>query len=223
MVFTFVNAGVIILRTTPPVLYEDNQNDANKEITDEDQELIADAALGMSTKTSTFGGSSAPHERSPLVRNPEAAIVARSLGLIKKSSREIRADLKHGTIDAPFIERLQLEQNGILPHLLTFWFTVLAIIGSIGINHTWNHWFLLTVGTLMTILMLMVTRLYQVPPSSSVFSCPFVPYVPLVGIMCNAYMMGVSNVRRIIDVLSFSSLCHSLSFWLFPFKTHANS
>mmetsp|Transcript_7489 Transcript_7489/g.18446 ORF Transcript_7489/g.18446 Transcript_7489/m.18446 type:complete len:769 (+) Transcript_7489:62-2368(+) len=185
MVFTFVNAGVIILRTTPPVINDDGTDDENGSTYDT-------ARISANTSSMYTGGASAPHERSPLVRNPEAAVVARSLGLIKLSSREIRADLKHHhMIDDSYIERLRLQQNGTWPHLLTFAFTLLATVGSLGLNHGWSVIILSSMAIMMIALtFIMSTRIYHASPQPTGFSCPLVPYVPLMGILCNGYMMG---------------------------------
>ena len=189
MVFTFVNAGVIILRTTPPVINNDDTDDEN------DPQMTYDTT-SISAKTSSMytGGSSEPHERSPLVKNTEAAALARSLGLIKLSSREIRADLKHHhMVDDSYIALLQLQQNGAWPQFLTFAFTVLSIVGSVGLNHGWSLMILGTMAIMMIALTFALSRIYYASPQPTGFSCPMVPYVPLLGILCNGYMMGVST------------------------------
>eukprot|EP00934_Nitzschia_sp_Nitz4_P008671 Nitzschia sp. Nitz4//scaffold198_size39746//37591//39705//NITZ4_007608-RA/size39746-augustus-gene-0.6-mRNA-1//1//CDS//3329540539//8661//frame0 len=152
-VFTFVNAGVIILRTRPAE--------------DLEPSLLNDA-LNV--------------ESSPLVQDPSAAATARSLGLVKKSSQQIRQSIRNLSPTAP-------ESNGSKPHWLTAIFTFSCLLVSIGLS---NDWSILLMISFATIALICAVLLFLLPQASTpdTFTCPMVPLVPLMGILCNSYMMG---------------------------------
>jgi hypothetical protein len=159
-VFTFVNAGVIILRMRPPAI---------------DEELTDSSSVEL--------------EASPLVRDAQAAKVARSLGLVKQSSRQRRDSIRlsiASTISSP---PQSVTENGYEPHLLTLGFTLCSILASAGVTHGWHRTFvgvciLLGIGCTVSL-----SRLPRAPPPDT-FTCPMVPWVPLMGIACDSYMMG---------------------------------
>lgn len=177
-VFTFVNAGVIILRMQPP-----DENDNGHDLDDKDH---------------------APLESSPLVRSPVAATVARSLGLVKQTSRQIKEGSLRSSLNndhssqqwysfssgssGQFLE--DVHQNGSKPHALTFGFTVCSTLASVGVSNGWQHKEL--VMGLVVFGIFCLVRLSYLPRSRppDTFSCPMVPFVPLCGIVCNSYMMG---------------------------------
>jgi basic amino acid/polyamine antiporter, APA family len=166
-VFTFVNAGVIILRTRAP-----------------------DAAVESTTYVTISS-----LESSPLVRNKEAGAAARSIGMVKKSSLQIRDSLQGSswqlggtrsdttaTVDAT-------QQNGSKPQWLSFLITLGCLLASAAVTHGWN--FAVVVASILVVSTCggALFFLPQVPPPET-FKCPWVPFVPLMGILCNSYMMG---------------------------------
>jgi hypothetical protein len=169
-VFTFVNAGVIILRTRAP--------ESTTEITQDDSFTV---------------------ESSPLIQNKEAGAVARSMGLVKKSSRQIRDSLRSslrrsgGTragTDA-------VQENGSKPQWLSFLFTVSCLLASAAVSYGWNS---AVVGVSVLVGSICAGALFflpQVPPPET-FECPWVPFVPLMGILCNSYMMGSMPVGHFL-------------------------
>jgi hypothetical protein len=160
-VFTFVNAGVIILRMRPPAIDE--------------EELMDSSSMEL--------------EASPLVRDAQAAKVARSLGLVKQSSRQIRDSIRlsiTSTISSP---PQSVHENGSKPHLLTLGFTLCSILASAGITHGWHRTFVGICIFLGIGCAFLLSRLPRAPPPDT-FTCPMVPLVPLMGIACNSYMMG---------------------------------
>lgn len=162
-VFTFVNAGVIILRMRSP------------------------------DEPKFTGSTDLPIESSPLVRNPDAVSAARSIGIVKKSSRQIRDSVRSSTHDPQGIAD-QINQNGSKPHWLTFLFTLSCIVASAGLSHGWN-WTLVVIAWIVGIVCAgILFTLPRIPPPET-FTCPMVPFVPLMGILCNSYMMGSMAVR----------------------------
>ena len=160
-VFTFVNAGVIILRMRPPM----------SEI---------DEIIGPSV------------EASPLVRDSEAAVMARSLGIVKKSSLQIhdsvlRMNLAAAAARSPLPRNVY--ENNSKPHVLTVLFTLGAVLASVGISNN-LHYVLVCLSLLLCLMCALL--LFQLPKSKppETFNCPFVPGIPLLGILCNSYMMG---------------------------------
>ncbi|KAI2514373.1 amino acid/polyamine antiporter [Fragilaria crotonensis] len=121
-VFTFVNAGVILLRMRPLTTISDNTT----------------ASSPYAKETTPLLG----EPKSPIVRDPRAAAVVRSLGLIKKSSRDIRTSLG---LRVPVIPLLGILCNsymmGSMPS--TTWLVIsawlmagLLFYGIYGIHHS---------------------------------------------------------------------------------------
>ena len=163
-VFTFVNAGVILLRTRP-------------EPTEEDQR-----------QQQEFSPYIQPPEASPLVSKPDTAAIARSLGLIKTTSREIQKSLRETE------PRLVVSGNGAKPMWYAAIFTVSATLASIAFSSKWSTWSLSLLLLCMLVAGALLFTLPQSPPPDT-FSCPFVPAVPLLGILSNSYMMGSMPVE----------------------------
>ena len=159
-VFTFVNAGVIILRTRAP-------------------------------ETTAPVDSTSAMESSPLVQNKEASAVARSMGLVKKTSRQIRDSLRtsEGTTSYATASTEAVQQNGSKPQWLSFLFTLSCLLGSAAVSHGWNF---AVVGVSLLVGCTCAGVLFYLPQVSppETFQCPWVPFVPLMGILCNSYMMG---------------------------------
>jgi amino acid transporter len=175
-VFTFVNAGVIILRTRPTASSDDEEDD--------DEQV---GLLGLSS--------------SPLVRDAEAATLARSLGLVKQSSRQIRESARLSSQSSAASHspspRPCVHQNGSKPHTLTFLFTVCSILASAAFTNGWHHG-IVVVSILISIsCAVLLLRLPKSRPPDT-FACPLVPGVPLCGIVCNSYMMGSMPVRNVL-------------------------
>ena len=165
-VFTFVNAGVIILRMRPPDLPEP-------------------------TPVNSID------ETSPLVQDVKAAAVARSLGLVKKSSRQIRDSMRSvsSAVDTGTLLDL-VHRNGSKPHWLTFLFTLGCVLASAGFSRSWNPYFIGWAAIVGLASAGILFRLPKAPPPET-FTCPMVPFVPLMGIFCNSYMMGSMPVRLV--------------------------
>ena len=219
-VFTFVNAGVIILRMSPPLIPEMAEFEREKEpdekveasskrlesnILDERSRLIPPTSstvgnLDISLNTSTASSSS--RVRSSLLPDDGGAI------LVREATRDLNGNSLLVGIesdDAINLERqLQLlEQNGSKPHLLTLVITICAVLSSRGMSHLWPVWLIMTILSIMLLSVNLLFRLPQsVPPST--FSCPSVPAIPLLGILCNSYMMGSMPL----------STWYVISFWL---------
>jgi APA family basic amino acid/polyamine antiporter len=169
-VFTFVNAGVIVLRTRLPDLPE-------------------------------------PHadfrpEASPLVQGAEAAAVARSMGLVKKSSLQIRDSLRPSSarsrtaFNTSTLLVDSVRQNGSKPQWLTFLFTLSCVLASAGLSNGWNRVLIFAPAAVGVCCGGLLFTLPKVPPPET-FTCPLVPFVPLMGILCNSYMMGSMPVSTI--------------------------
>merc|ERR1712194_260637 len=151
-VFTFVNAGLIILRMSPPLIPEMTELERDKEpdekaeasserlgsnILDERSRLIPPTSstagnLNISHNTSTASSSS--RVRSSFLPDDGGAI------LIREATRDLNGNLLLVGIesdDAINSERqLQLlEQNGSKPHLLTLVITICAVLSSRGMSH----------------------------------------------------------------------------------------
>jgi len=212
-VFTFVNAGVIILRMTPPLIPEvaeaeaggfDNiasnekvastRNDAlfgQRDSQDERSRLIAPnkRAVGYKKKRGRNTHNKASSTRSSLLPDEGGAV------LVKEASREFNSTIPvlAGNNDESKTNsdrqlRL-LEQNGSKPHFLTLLFTIFAVFASRGISYSWPLWL---VTIMLGIMLLSVNSLFRLPQAAppSTFSCPCVPAIPLLGIVSNSYMMG---------------------------------
>ena len=172
-VFTFVNAGVILLRTSP-----------------------GDGAdVGQTQGTVDESTALLPPPPSPLVRDPQAAATARSLGLVKDTSLHILQSSVRGST-----RLFSVEHNGRKPIWLLLTFTLSAIVAS-AVLSSWetNHnestfaWQAAIICTVLVVVVLgaavVLARLPQSPPPTT-FTCPGVPMIPLFGILCNSYMMG---------------------------------
>ena len=180
-VFTFVNAGVIILRMRP--------------------EPAAD------TCSDDHSATSADFETSPLVYDPRAASMARSLGLVKLSSRDIQTSIRT-TFTSPSVH-----ENGTKPQWLTLLFTVSCILASAVYSFSWIIGTICVLGSMGAAILLF--RLPQSPPPDT-FACPFVPVVPMMGILCNCYMMGSMPVRLERSQLLLSTSIQLTASLLFP-------
>jgi APA family basic amino acid/polyamine antiporter len=174
-VFTFVNAGVIILRTRPT-----SSDEGDEEDTPFDQVGLLESS-------------------SPLVRGAEAATWARSLGLVKQSSRQIRDSARLSQSSATSSPRpmLSVHQNGSKPHSLTLVFTVCSILASAGFSNGWHHG-IVVVSILISISCVVLLSWLPRSRPPDTFACPMVPFVPLCGIVCNSYMMGSMPVRTVV-------------------------
>jgi amino acid transporter len=160
-VFTFVNAGVILLRMRPT---ENEENSGTPNIHSEETPLLW-------------------NPNSPIVRDPRAAAVVRSLGLIKKKSRDIRMELGNRGI------YYTVHDNGSKPVWLVVIFTLGTLLTSVSITNSWNICISLAMLLIALISALGLFILPRTAPPET-FACPFVPLVPLLGILCNSYMMG---------------------------------
>jgi APA family basic amino acid/polyamine antiporter len=157
-VFTFVNAGVIILRTRQPS--DDGEDD----------------------------DSSASAEASPLVLDTEAAAAARSIGLVQKSSRQIRDSIR-ASISSSTSKPVRVQDNGSKPHWFTLLFTIGSVLASAGISREWHRGIVVVCIIMSATCAFLLSRLPRSTPPDT-FTCPMVPFVPLMGILCNSYMMG---------------------------------
>ena len=205
-VFSFVNAGVIILRMRGPTCFADtNDNDANgNDVIPNETSLL----LNMDRLVTM-----APMESSQavVIPDPTAAVTARTLGLIPKSSREIRQLVQQQDSERHIMDsnssRSSRSGGGIddaqKPICYVLLFTVASIIAShtAANNNSDNDndgdknshlYFLFTLTVCGVIMVVTAILLWQYPksPPPDTFTCPFVPVVPLLGILCNAYMMG---------------------------------
>lgn len=150
-VFTFVNAGVIVLR-----MKTTRQNDP-----------IPTGLIETNEHICGF-------ESSSTVSSPDE---------ILKSRNVIRATSNLSTYYS-----VHLFKNKSIFFLLLFTLSVLFF--SFNINHHWNSrllFFLSAFIAASTSYFLLVHPKCK-PPST--FQCPLVPFVPMLGIACNAYMMG---------------------------------
>ena len=166
-----------------------------------------------------------PHhhdERSPLLPDDGGALI------VKRSSRDVRVELRDMSFSASSnvvvvdpstafsvntSEMTQLEQNGSWPHWLTISFTVSAVLISgilshsdneIDNNSTMTKVVLILLTCVMVLCGVLLSRLPQAAPPET-FTCPLVPIVPLMGILCNSYMMGS------MPLSTWSAIC----MWLF--------
>ncbi|VEU34075.1 unnamed protein product [Pseudo-nitzschia multistriata] len=217
-VFTFVNAGVIVLRMTPSLIQieidtknDDEESDAGQ---GSNKKTEADAGWNLSSEntaqnersylipcktngrertnnicSSSCTATCCAERRSSLLPDEGGAV------LVREASREFRSSLR--SISSSIVDNgesfesqhLLVELNGSKPYWLTLIFTVSAVLFSASMSHSWR------IGTrlvLVTIMLLSVATLWQLPQSNSpeTFSCPCVPAVPLLGIFFNSYMMG---------------------------------
>lgn len=181
-VFTFVNAGVILLRMAP--------NNADEE---EGEKNESSGGIDVSFAKSYSA------ELSPLVRNPTQAAAARSLGIVKRTSGQIRQLSVRSTSSAVSVG--DFNDNGSTPGWMTLAFTASAIMCSVSFSHGWG------IGYAMVFLLVAVASaavLFSLPkaPRPETFACPCIPAVPLLGIACNSYMMGSLPLETWSAILS---------------------
>lgn len=164
LVFTLVNAGVILLRVQPSI----------GEVTNE--EMTSQRAV----------------ESSPLiVRDIKAASVARSLGLVGVKSEEIRLSVRNSfrNRNSPIPSA-----TGNKPIWLLLLFTATALATTVVLSNELSPWIAFVCPFLLSYSAMKLISLPQIPPPET-FACPWVPTVPLLGIACNAYMMGSMSLK----------------------------
>lgn len=230
-VFTFVNAGVIILRMTPPTLnHQQHRPEEDEKVPSSTIEMdivttttatmvehalgsgkvgfLPGDVIGAGSKIKDSNHHCVDDERSPLLPDKGGGAI-----LINMSSREGRmvtgrhqGDVSSFTegvtttrTSATTTAAIGLEKNGSRPHWFTFGFTLCAILVSVSLSFmeepsssSSRAVIILIVsllGTMMLWCTIMLLRLEQTSPPST-FNCPWVPIVPLMGIVCNSYMMG---------------------------------
>ena len=193
-VFSFVNAGVILLRMRPTTVNM--------------QESVSVVDEGGSFAVTASSPLPELLLRSPMVQNPAAEAVLQALGLRKQTSLEIRKYVEKR--DSIRLMRVSsnstgtslastVADNGSKPVWLVLCFTLSAFTASAILNHSspngndgsatarWIVLWLCVVAIILTTLMLLA--LPQSPPPET-FTCPMVPAIPLAGLASNAYMMG---------------------------------
>ena len=241
-VFTFVNAGVIILRMSPPLIVEMRELKVDK-IDDVDACDESDEKAGNSTTDKSMRSESNIHNEQSRLISPTSREVdyhhrccisstsfsssqARSsllpdgggAILVREAARDLNSTssfIESGGNNGTNSERqLQLlEQNGSKPHLLTLLFTILAVLSSMAISCSWSVWLIITMLSVMILSAISLSRLPQtVPPGT--FSCPCVPAIPLLGIFSNSYMMGSMSLSTwyVITIWLFLGVCIYFSY-----------
>ncbi len=194
-VFTFVNAGVIILRMTPPTGTTLTAMTGRDDV----------AAVREGREWDPDNGRDDVHrdERSPLLPDEGGAVLLKHY-----SSREVRVELQklgsshvvdgnNGPINSLEMEtQARLSRNKSWPNWLTLCFTICAVCLSAILSQINDSergaGFMTLVAALASLLFVsavLLCRLPQSPPPDT-FTCPLVPVVPLLGILCNSYMMG---------------------------------
>ena len=161
-VFSFINAGVIVLRMRGATALEDT---ADASVTSQHEQT---AALLL-------------HSWPSFSSETESERLARSLGLVGTSSREIRRMVQES--------ESQQSRESTTPTWLVFIFTMASILASLGATNDWHEYMI--IGCLILMVVSAISLFGQpksMPPET--FTCPFVPTVPLLGILCNAIMMG---------------------------------
>ncbi len=214
-VFTFVNAGVIILRMSPPLIpeiielgvAEDSDekigtpftfaaNESKRSecsILDEQSRLIPPLSMKADSlrriyNVSVDTSSNRTSTRSALLPDEGGAI------LVREATRDLSGNsslVDSGSDDTTKSgnQLRSLEQNGSKPHLLTLVTTICAVLSSTGVSHSWPAWLIMTMLAITFLSAIALFRLPQISPPST-FSCPYVPAIPLMGIFANSYMMG---------------------------------
>jgi hypothetical protein len=84
---------------------------------------------------------------------------------------------------------LDFRENGSRPVWLVFIFTTSSILAFIGLSNEWHFWVSASLGVFMVVSAFSIYCLPKAPPPET-FACPLIPTVPLLGILCNSYMMG---------------------------------
>ena len=234
-VFTFVNAGVIILRMTPPLIpevaslpadtvYDDSSkkgltphpasaegtSSSGRSFYDERSRLIlpiSNAVNSYNSSRTTSNANFSAHTRSSLLPDEGGAV------LIKQTPREpdLGSSFTNNSRNrgANLEKKLRLlQQNGSKPHLLTAMYTISAILFSMGISHSWDVWLAIIMSIIMFLCVNWLSRLTLGAPPNT-FSCPCVPAVPLLGIFCNCYMMGSMPLSTwyVITIWLFAGVC----------------
>lgn len=169
-VFSFVNAGVILLRMRGATALDDYTCTDVSESTP----LVTAAVRDGSTYAV------------PSDKGNEMDIVASSLSLRQTSSRQIRRvvqESERGMLPWP-------NQSESTPAWLVTIFTVASTLVALGITNDWHVFLNLGFGFVGTVSALLLCLHPTLPPPTHTFACPGVPTVPLLGILCNCYMMG---------------------------------
>mmetsp|Transcript_18913 Transcript_18913/g.41110 ORF Transcript_18913/g.41110 Transcript_18913/m.41110 type:complete len:745 (-) Transcript_18913:97-2331(-) len=218
-VFTFVNAGVIVLRMTPPLIPKvigTEKGETNGDIYDGSSDQINPTSIDMGEQLksesvqderstliphateelkrfnhlcNTSSTSTCCEQRSSLLPDEGGAV------LIREASRETRKNFPRTSpsiLDNRAnleIQFLLLKENGSKPHSLTLIFTLSAVLTSVSISHSWPIGAKLFLVITMLLSVVSLWRLPQADPPDT-FSSPCVPAVPLLGIFFNCYMMG---------------------------------
>eukprot|EP00977_Amphora_coffeiformis_P014467 scaffold4060_cov190-Amphora_coffeaeformis.AAC.1 len=187
-VFTFVNAGVILLR----MRNDDSLADATSIYAEELPPLLS---RDVGTPTS------------PIVQDPRAAAVVRNLGLVKEPSWRIRWSSGKNSLRNFY----NVQTNGAKPIWLVIAYTACAILASVAISTATSETsgdgkplMLCVAGILFVGMLVSAGFLLSLPksPPPETFACPFVPTVPLLGILCNSYMMGSLPTKTWLMILS---------------------
>jgi C-terminus of AA_permease len=211
-VFTFVNAGVILLRV--------QEDDATPEPSPSSPPLTECVQYSNETdclvvvqekKEEDHNYEPTIHPARPVTDPGDAAAVTRSLGLIDETSTQIGLRWWSGW---SFLQRQQRQSTpsssslGIMrdkPIFLMLLFTASAILASATVSNRSSSdadnedeaWLYrdLFIGLCCLLIMMACTVAlsslpHKSPPPRDTFACPMVPAVPLLGIVCNSYMMG---------------------------------
>jgi amino acid transporter len=205
-VFTFVNAGVIILRMTPPALAKTMTTTIS--VPDEESDDSRDDELTKENATIDRNQSRYAHshhdERSPLLPDLGGAVIVRdSIRKGRKLDIQLLSNDPNILMDAgnPTTRDVQstlvVRTNGSWPHYLTVAYTICAVWGFAILSNADHHGSMTTIHMILLLLLttclcacaIVLWRLPQVAPPHT-FTCPCVPIVPLLGILCNSYMMG---------------------------------
>lgn len=178
-VFSFINAGVIVLRMRGATVYQDD--DSSDDSSGERSSLLANKVSMDDSR-----------HRNSITESSETEHLARSLGLIfNTSSREIRKMVKESerASFSMYAQTSRSTNESSTPTWLVVIFSVFSILASLGVTNGWHMYFI--VGCLvLAVLSAVLLFLQPKSPPPETFTCPFVPAVPLLGILCNAYMMG---------------------------------
>jgi len=124
--------------------------------------------------------------------------VARSLGLIDQTSRDVLKSLRNSTRG----NENARESDPTKPILLLAGFTASSLILSVVLSKG-SYWAGFPAIVILTVCAVILHL--SVPQESDLilptcFRCPFVPLVPLCGIFCNCYMMGSMEAKSWIMI-----------------------
>lgn len=205
-VFSFVNAGVIVLRMTPPLTsiateMEDNVDGdrgvneksyeevkAEPNIFDEQSGLLISSGKRRSSRYSATDAKSTRRHSHMLPDDGGFVLVERASREFRSSYLSTVVNGDGSTAKSGSHIRL-LEQNGNKPYWLTLVITILAVLSSMGFSRRWPIWIWITTLGFLFVSIIALSRLSKGSPPDT-FSCPWVPAVPLLGILCNSFMMG---------------------------------